>query len=82
MYLAGVIRSAHQGRQRDSLRRRRVDRHGLQPQREGVQTGRRVAVSATDLRLSVCLYRRYLPEAQLRRLLREHDGHDGDWCFR
>lgn len=45
------VDAAHRGRQRDPVGRGRFRRHGLQPQRQGVQIGRRVAVPAADPRL-------------------------------
>lgn len=56
------IHPAHRGRQRDHVGRGRFRRRGLQPEREGVQSGRRMAVPAVDLRMPVRLHRRHLPE--------------------
>ena len=71
------VDAAHRGRQRDPVGRRRFRRHGLQPQRQGVQDRGRMEMPASDLRIPVRLHRRHLPQAQLRRLLRERGGHGG-----
>lgn len=78
MYLAGVSTRRIEDVSEILWGRRRLRRHGLQSQREGVQGGRRVAVPAADPRLSVRLHRRHLPEALLGRLLRERGGDGGD----
>ena len=70
------LHQAHRGRERDPLGRERVGRDRLQPQREGVQERRGVALEEAHAGVPVRVHRRDLPQAQLGRGLRER-GRDG-----
>ena len=63
MYLTGVSTRRIEDVGEILWGRRRLRRHGLKPQRQGVQIGRRVAVPAADPRIPVRLRRRHLPKA-------------------
>lgn len=62
------VHAPHRGHQRDPVGRRRLRQHDLKSEQEGAQSRRLEAPPAADLRLSACLHRRNLPEAQLGRL--------------
>ena len=78
MYLAGVSTRRIEDVGEILWGRRRFRRHGLQPERQGVQGRGRMEMPSSGPRIPVRLHRRHLPEAQLGRLLRERGGDGGD----
>lgn len=67
----GGVHQADRGRERDALGPRRLGRHRLEPEREGLRGRRGAAQRAARARPPLRLRRRHLPEAQLGRQLRE-----------
>lgn len=71
MYLAGVSTRRIEDVSELPVGSAGVLRHRLQPQREGLRVHRDMAAEAARGRLPLRLRRRYLPQAQLGRVLRE-----------